>query len=478
MWIEVSSLHSRLVRATDQERAWVVDYLSFDDPDARFKKGPGKVCLFNETSATFPTGLVTMVKKAGEAADEEKARTAFKVDLLDKRVPPCALDPAADLAWLRDYQREGLDRVVERGRGILWHPTGAGKTETAIGIMRALPTRWLFIVHRAGLADQGADRYDMRAREHGTGDPLAGRIGEGSWIEGARVTFATFQTIFAALKDGEARARALLNGHGGLLVDECHVLPAASFWKVIMSCPAYYRVGLSGTPLARGDRRSIYALAALGPIIHRIKPQLLVDRGVLARPHVRMVPVNHTTPYGSWPSAYAGGVVNGSARNSALVKAMAGASKPGLLFVKEIDHGRHLVRALMMAGVNAEFVYGNHSIDYRKSLVKRLVAGHFDVLVCSVVFQEGIDIPELRSVGIGSGGKSVIEALQRLGRGMRVERNAAGEVTKSDFEVYDIFDKGNKWLERHAKARRAAYVAEGFETIVEGEAVKPARAKK
>ena len=102
-------------------------------------------------------------------------------------------------------------------------------------------------------------------------------------------------------------------------------------------------------------------------------------------------------------------------------------------------------------------------------------AGRYDVLICSVIFQEGEDVPDLRSVVIGSAGKSVIATLQRIGRGMR---RASG---KDEFEVFDVADlgcgcmsgpashrhPGCKWLDKHTRDRIKAYTTEGHETVLE-----------
>ncbi len=93
--------------------------------------------------------------------------------------------------------------------------------------------------------------------------------------------------------------------------------------------------------------------------------------------------------------------------------------------------------------------------------MKGLVRGDLDVLIASVIFNEGIDIPELRSVVIAAGGQSIIAALQRIGRGMRTAHG------KDEFEVYDIYDSGNKWMEKHTKARLGAYRGEEFEVKME-----------
>lgn len=465
MLVEVKNVYSRAVQLRNDEREWIVDYLAFEDPSSRFRpSGPRPVHMFNLFSNTFPTGLLDPVRKAA-------AEAGIDVQVIDKRGVPCMPDVNADLAWLRPYQKAAVLKLAERRRGIIWAPTGAGKTEMFVGLTRYLPCRWVFVVHRVGLVKQARDRYLLRAREHGVDVPEPGVIGEGEWrvAEGpAAVTFASFQTLAKCLKEKDQRAIDALGSFEAVAVDEVHTLPAGTFLNVAMSIPrAYYRAGFSGTPLARGDQKSMLAIAAVGPVIYRIKPDVLIGAGVLAKPRIRMLPVDQQDGGGSWAEVYRELVVKSSKRNRAVVEACKRAERPMFVFVTHTNHGKALSRMLWQAGVRNEFVWGTHSTDYREAMVRRLESADLDAIVCSVVFQEGIDVPALRSVVVASGGKSVIAALQRIGRGMRVEKDRAGNVVKDTFEVWDFLDEGNKWTARHARARRNAYMTEGFETVVE-----------
>lgn len=768
MWIQRNVLNSQLVRCEDEERRWLYDYLSFPDASARFRgAGDNRIRMLNVVTDAFPSGFVPMVTKA--AAEE-----GFKVDIVDKRTRPCTVDSTADLAWLRDYQAATVATAIAKEQGIMWLPTGAGKTEIATGIVRSLPCKWLFVVHRGTLAHQAAERYDRRNAEHNTGLPPAGIIADGKWAEGERLTCATFQSLAAGIKSGDNRVRDLLRSTQGVIVDECfpagtlvggvpiesvkvgdlvpsfdvaagevchervlaiykrrpalmvrvhfadgrsmvcttghpfrsrtgwvparaltgmevltygsdlpdvrgkihaleatgvrreeaspnevgvlncvsqtrpvhsrgacchvrsngwcnepsytfgriiedrdvktcswgldcedtrwerhwtdrasanasrpprvwlgcgverayrakatgvpaslqdrcgehcasdcnrsgwgvtqeanrastrrqegrvtswvgvdrvevlerddpswpanglvynlsvdrtetyvvegrvthncHVLPATSFLGVLNSMnAAYYRFGLSGTPLDRGDKRSLLAIASLGPVIHRIKTDVLIERGVLARPEIVMAEVKQRNDDHTFQLAYSNAIVKSERRNNYVVEAVRRADKPCLVFVKEVKHGHLLTKMLGRAGFACEFVWGEQSLEARNRRVKNLTTGRQDVLVCSVVFQEGVDIPELRSVVIASGGKSVIAALQRIGRGMRKTQD------KSTFRVYDIADRGCgcakaaralgtpgrglhtgcKWLDRHTGERERAYLKEGHQVTRE-----------
>lgn len=446
------NLHADLADATDAERVWLRSFLSYEDERAAYVRwkyqvrDAGRIQFYDELNQRIPAGYLSTVAKA---APEH----GFSVEVDDLRVPPVAVDHAAPLAWLRDYQREAVARVVRRTRGILWIPTGGGKTEIAAALTQRIPARWLFLVHRGNLLDNAAERYERR-----TG-AKAGRIGEGAWTIGdGGFVVATFQTLWAKLKRGEPRALALLEGAEGLMVDEAHTLPASSFWKVVMATRnAYWRVGLSGTPLARGDRRSMFTVAALGQVVYRLLPETLIAQGVLSKPTIRMVECRQgpTDPQAGWAKVYRERVVRSAARNDLVASIARVAARPSLLFVQQIAHGRALAKKLTALGIRATFAEGMHSVEHRTRLIRRLVDGEIDMLVCTVIFQEGVDIPELRSVVVATGGASSIAAIQRMGRGMRVAEG------KSTFEVWDILDVGPRWLEKHSAARRKAYAAEG-----------------
>lgn len=457
MWLEVGVLHARVSRATDEEHSWLREYLTFPDARARFRGGDGKIRLL-AVDGRFPAGLVSLVKRAGPKA-------GFTVELID-RVHPVPHDPAADLDWLRDYQLDAVLAVLRERRGLVWLPTASGKGELVVALTRAVPCEWLFIVHTTTLVQQTAERLRLRNLEHGIEDEPIGIVAEGRWSEG-RVTFATFQSLNAKLRAGNTRCLALLGRVGGVICDEAHTVAADTFWRVTMATTrAAYRAGLSGTPLARGDRKSALVIAALGPVIYRLKAEPLIEAGVLSRPAIKMVRVAQTTNRPTWQGVYGDLVVRSKRRNAALISMTKAAEKPAFVFVKEVAHGKLLERDLINAGIKAQFVWGSHSTDWRRTAVKSLVAGRLDVIVCSVVFQEGIDVPELRSVVVGAAGRSVIAAIQRVGRGMRIERDAGGNVVKDAFEVWDVADEGHLWLERAAKERKRAYLNEGYATTV------------
>lgn len=447
MRIERFNVLSRVVAAS-QEESWLDNYLTVQTTSTRFTGVPLR--LYNRFAKCFPAGLTPRVLKAA-------ALDNIQITLIDQRRAPCEPDETVDLSWLRDYQQEAVVAIIKYTTGILKHPTGAGKTVVAAALGAMLRCRWLFVVHRITLVQQTIDRFEQITGE------TAGIIADGVWNP-KRFTVASFQTLYAKLKTDKKLAEMYLGSVEALIVDECHTLPSGSYLKVASKTHnAYWRVGLSGTPLARDDKRSILAIGSIGPIIHKVDSEMLISQGILAKPNIFITPVYDPVPSKDrkFAEVYKAGVVWSSLRNRRVLEDVLTAEKPCLVFVKLIDHGRELKNLISQQGLETEFVFGQDDSTFRRTAIKRLATGETDVLICSVIFQEGVDIPEVQSVVNAAGGKSIIALLQKLGRGMRT-RDKAGNLTKSEFNVYDYLDRGNRWLEKQSQERIAAYRGEGY----------------
>lgn len=456
MIIEVGNVLCHVLSATPDELAWLQRYLSFEDAGFKGRGRGRRISMYSTIKSTFPGGLLPLVKDAG-------VRDSMKVEILDKRVPKLVRNELADLKWLRPYQMDAVNACIEHKRGIVRAPTGSGKGDMIVGVVKALPGKWLFLVHRDNLVVQQSKRYQR----------LTGRepnilTGDKRWQLKDGLNLMTLQLLAAGIRRDKAEVDRALTEVEGLLIDECHVAPADVYFNAIQRCPAEYRLGFSGTPLDRTDNRSLMAIAALGKVIYSIKAQTLIDAGVLAMPQITMAQVRQTldadTNVRDFHTVYDELIASSEARNAEIVALVNGATKPCMVFVKQIEHGKTLTRMLQRAGLSTEFVWGSTAKTSREAAIQRLEFRDSDVMVASVVFQEGVDIPSLESVVIASGGKSVIAALQRIGRGMRTNNGA-----KTTFEVFDIMDMGSPMMERHSRKRMNTYVREGYQTIIRAE---------
>lgn len=460
MLLRRENLHTFILRANDAEWAWLGAYLALD---------PATSLL---GAQTFPAGLTPLV------VTDAKAR-GFEVHMLDARRPPCAPRAGFDMAWLDDHQERGVEAVWANAAGVLHMPTASGKTEIMAALAGLFPCRWLFLVHRTALVEEIAQRIQLRIGE------VVAQLGEGSWRD-ARLSAGTFQTFARALRAEDQRAVQVLERTQALGVDEAHILGAESYYAVAMRTPnAFYRVGFSGTPFARHDGMGARVVAALGPTIARVRVAELVSKQLVARGtvHVVALPLRNAYLAANYQSAYDLHVVRDGRRRALAVELMRREKhKLGLAFVREEAHGKLLAAALERAGMATAFVWGKRDKDYRRRAVAALESGALDNLVASVVFQEGVNVPNLARVFHFAAGKSEIATLQNTGRGARA-RDRSGRVVKTTFETWDIADvhcgcrtvgadgvavyqhRACKWLDTHARARARAYVAEGYEVV-------------
>jgi superfamily II DNA/RNA helicase len=195
----------------------------------------------------------------------------------------------------------------------------------------------------------------------------------------------------------------------------------------------------------------------------------LVEAKVLSRATVHMISCRQppSKAGSTWRDVYDYWVCGSDVRNGVITEMTSKASKPAMLFVDEDKHIAKMKPLLEAEGLKCEVVTGKTPVPERKRKLDQLQAGEFDVLIANVVFQKGIDAPKLRAVVNGAGKQSVITVLQRMGRGMRVD----AESDKYEFECWDVFDKGQRWLQKHAVSRLETYRREGHPVVLDGVAL-------
>ncbi len=450
----IENSFARLSGASDEEIAFVVDALTFTTerwlPHRRhFVRD--RACLLDRATLSMPIGVVPQTMALC-------AEHGHRVETTIDRHRPGATPNLAifnDLLFTPyDFQTEAATRALTESIGVIKSPPGSGKTFVAVMIMAATQDiNWVVFCPNDNLADQMADTY-RRNLEEEPGMVKAGKFKPG------RVTIVTFSQ--ARVK--EAQLKDVFERAQGIIVDEVHGGGGETHLKAIMACTGtYYRIGLSATPLDRGDRKNILVVAAAGPQIYEVPQQALIAREIVAKPDMYMLRYRH----GLMPervmklvehaAIYRARIVNNHERNELVVRVAELLPKPLLIFVIRREHVWLLVDMLKSAGVGSvEGVDEKTHPERRLGYLASMNRGRLDVCVAGKVFQDGVDCPGLASVFNAAGYKSVIAALQRLGRGGRIT------ATKKGFPFVDVGDYGD-YGERHTRARDDAYTREGFE---------------
>ncbi len=407
-------------------------------------------------SITFQTGFVPYV--------EEFCRlVGLEVEIQDlRRKPekPVSIPECIELGniKLRDYQIRAIQQAIRCGRGILDMSVGSGKTEVACGIIKVLGLKTVFIVHTKALLYQTKKRIEERLGEE------VGIIGD-SIRKIRKVTVASIQSLYRHLKDKEIVD--FLASVDVLFVDEAHHISNNTYQKVLLKTDAYYRFGLSGTPLNREDDGSMYVVGTLGKVVITITPEKLIQEGYLVQPEIHFVEfwgkngeVDEKAT-SVWKEIYSRNIIENKDRNrliaSCVKQILTSKKRRILVIVKEVQHGKKL-QEILEEELNCyvPFLWSKNFKMKERLVLQRFEEGKIPVLIASPIFDEGVDIPSIDVIVIAGGGKSYIKSIQRVGRGMRLAKG------KDRLIVIDFIDYIHPILARHSALRMKAYAEEKF----------------
>ena len=393
---------------------------------------------------------------------------------------------------LRRYQWEAAVQFFENKlydrwwpRGILRMATGAGKTETAVAMVEMAKVPTTILVHRKDLMYQFKDRLEKY------GIKSVGLIGDGTFQPSPNgVTVAMVQSLASRLGGARGKDKLDAPAHQAinllgllattefLIVDEAHSIAADldkgnQFQTVLNSFKkAYMRLGLTATPFMRDNYSNFLLEGAVGKVIAEVSARELIEEGYLQDAKVKMFkipalpPEMTKVPFGSKQSRYQHqyewGIQYHAVRNTIICEQMVQLTGPTLVLCKTVAHGKAIQNLAESLGMVVPFISGQHSADTRKAAVDKL-RKESGVLICTTIFDEGIDIPELQSLILAAGGRSRGRSLQRIGRGLRKATD------KTDLIVVDFYDE-TSILKTHSEERRRLWKDQGYEVeIIEGE---------
>lgn len=271
-----------------------------------------------------------------------------------------------------------------------------------------------------------------------------------------------------------------------VICDEAHYAGAISYWNVFQYLNnARMRIGMTGT-LDKSKKIHMARIKSLmgNPIINVTNKQM-IDRGVSAKPHIKMVPITQPTDLDAQVGAYmkkngmttggtAGdlmayqvtyslGVIHNRYRNHLIAEiAYQGAKrlnkKAVLIIVNSIEHGELISKELDSLGAEYDFIQGKDDTDTRNAVLERVKNGSLKIVIGTKILDAGIDLPNISIYIECSGGKSYITLLQRIGRSLRVMED------KKDVYIFDLWDRTTSGpLYKHGKERLKYYREQGFD---------------
>ncbi len=444
----------------DKALSYYVDGYRFM-PAFRRKGWDGKVHLLNRTNGTFPAGLAPLVGKMLNCEVVDRATPSYKSKLLPSKLK------------LRDYQKKALARATFEGRGVIKMPTGSGKTQVGVALHYVFGGPTLVLVHKRTLVRQWAKRfrkYDSKLKIQ--------TLVEGKWEgpDDADVYILNIGSVLqkrgkkANIKKRIAKVVRIFKRVKVLIGDEAHHTPARTFRTVMNKIPAPFRFGLSATPFDRSDDKGLLLEGLVGPIIYAVKTKKLIKEKHVAQARVCFLECD--TPDLSdkqvpWAEVEKACVTHNEHRNKMLAEAafdqVYSHKKQVLMLVRKTQHGYLLLEKMLALGADANevaYVTRETSADLIEEVVQAYARGEIRCIIASPVIGEGDDLPSVDVVVNAAGEKSVIDTLQRAGRGSRTN-----EGKKSHFLLIDVLDTTHRYVIEHTKLRLALYETEGFDFI-------------
>jgi len=417
----------------------------------------GKKHLFDQVSNSMPAGLVPLVIEELKVYDPQGS-----VRLVDDSAANCPPIGNKGFSLLGiefgkgvfDYQLAAAKAMVEGKKGILRIATNGGKTEVACAVTKhiALPT--LFLVDRVVLVYQTVSRF---AKRLGMREEDIGFVGDGEYRLGKWITVATPASLTNRLDLPDVKK--LLSTIQVVISDECHHVAGDTHYDVLSHVHAYFRFGLSGTPLDRSDGADLRLLAQTGPVLYDVSNKLLVERGISVPPSVEMVKIH--TPIIPHKGALTyrdvetlGIVTNNHLNTKAATLAIQHArnGEQVVMLVDKKAQGKAL-SLLLEKHSDKPWAYltGSEKGEKRLKVLQQFTECQVNILVATPILDEGVDIPNIDVLILCAGGKAKIRLLQRVGRGLRTNTG------KKRLLVYDFANFCHKWLLRHSLERLKTY---------------------
>jgi superfamily II DNA or RNA helicase len=367
-----------------------------------------------------------------------------------------SLEDAGEIDF-RTYQMLAMMSFLLCGRGVIRSATGSGKTLIAAAIAGALNKPTLGVIHGSALLEQ--TRGEM-ARFLGTDIGLI----EQKTMDLQHFTLASVDTLRSQLKSKNSVLIDYLSSVEFLFFDETHHASADSWQKVSKMCPAPFRLGLSGTPFKNEAYADSKLVAVCGPLLCDISTAVLQKLDYISLADLIIWKNDWDIPGGKklkWQQAHAALVVNNTARNyfiaDKIADIMAADAEATILVLtgNSVALGEGIIAAFRDSyggdDNTIRFMSGKKGSAAVVRSLDALRAGELKCLVVTKLADEGIDAPSVNHLLLVGGGKSYVQTIQRIGRGLRKKKDG------SVLCVQDFWALGNKYIEKHNRARLRIY---------------------
>lgn len=319
----------------------------------------------------------------------------------------------------RGYQTEAVQNLragLASGyqRQILSSPTGSGKTEIGMILVRGAVTkgkRVAFLCNRINLVGQTSARFFRAGIAHGV-------------IQGAN-TSRTYENVIVA--SIQTVARRGMPEVDLLVIDEAHGVAGSKDYRKVIAQHGGPVIGLSATPFSKGLGKDYADIggALFEQMVVAATIQDLIDQGYLvdcdvyapSQPDLSKVKITA----GDYNEKELGEAVDKPTLIGDIVTNWMKYARgtPTVCFATNIAHSKHIVEQFAAAGVVGEHIDCYTDETERAAILERVAAGQTMVISNVGILTEGWDFPACKTMILARPTKSLIRYLQMAGRVLR-----------------------------------------------------------
>jgi len=267
---------------------------------------------------------------------------------------------------LRQYQEEALALLREgfaKGKRaqILYAPTGAGKTEMAIELMRATKAKGnkaAMLLDRVVLCDQTSRRLERYKIDHGV-------MQAGHW------RYRPYENIQVCSAQTLER-RGSFPGLNLLIVDECHQTREQTV-EFIKNNPDVRVIGLTASPFTKGLGKIYDHVVSPVTTKELVDQKMLVPLRVFIAKEIDMAGAKKVA--GEWSQAEAsdrGMKITGDIVTEWVKKTHEIFNEPRktIVFASGVDHGSHLAAKFQEQGYNFICISYRDDEEWKKQVIE------------------------------------------------------------------------------------------------------------
>ena len=319
---------------------------------------------------------------------------------------------------LREHQLEVVDKIkqgFEQGhtRQMLYAPTGFGKTEVAMAIMKAVSEDYkktAMILDRIVLVEQTSVRLSKYGIEHGV-------MQSNHWRHrpDERIQICSAQTLERRLNFPDIEL---------LVIDEAHIMRAKTV-EFIKNNPQIRVIGLTATPFTKGLGDIYTHVVGASPTGELIEKNWLVPLKVYIAKEIDMSGV--TKLAGEWKAddvTKRGMQITGDIVVEWIKKTheIFDGPRKTIVFCSGVEHGRDLVRQFAEAGYNFVSISYREDDEFKRQTIEDFSRPDTEIhgLIATDILTRGFDVSDVM-IGVSARpfSKSFSSHVQQLGRVMR-----------------------------------------------------------